>query len=191
MTTATIFGTGNMGSAIAGLLAAGGADVEHINTSSSEDETVNGDIVVLAVPYAALEGIVAKYGSQLAGKTVVDITNPVDFQTFQLAVPSDSSSAAALAEKLPGSKVLKAFNTNFAGSLASKRVGANPTTVLIAGDDEDAKAILVSAVTAGGVDALDVGPLAAARELEAIGYLQLQLAVSQKIGFTGGFTLIK
>ena len=56
MTTATIFGTGNMGSAIAGILAAGGAGVEHINTSN-EGATVNGSIVVLAVPYAALEDI--------------------------------------------------------------------------------------------------------------------------------------
>lgn len=190
MTTATIFGTGNMGSAIAGILSAGGVKVEHLNTSSV-GATVKGDIVVLAVPYSALEGIVAQYGSQFAGKTVVDITNPVDFQTFQLAVPSDSSSAADLARKLPESRVLKAFNTNFAGSLISKSVGANPTTVLIAGDDENAKAALVAAITAGGVDALDAGSLAAARELEAIGYLQLQLAISQKIDFTGGFTLTK
>lgn len=190
MATATIFGTGNMGTAIAGVLTAGGTEVEHIDTSS-DGATVSGDIVVLAVPYPALGDIVTKYGDQFAGKTIVDITNPVDFQTFQLAVSSDSSSAAGLAQKLPEAKVLKAFNTNFAGTLASKSVGANPTTVLIAGDDEDAKAALASAVTAGGVEALDAGPLAAARELEAIGYLQLKLGISQKIGFTGGFTITK
>jgi predicted dinucleotide-binding enzyme len=190
MTTATIFGKGNMGGAIAGILAAGGTDVEHIDTSS-ENATVTGDIVILAVPYAALSDITAKYGDQLAGKIVVDITNPVDFTTFQLAVPADSSAAAELAAALPASTVLKAFNTNFAGSLIGKSVGQNPTTVLIAGDDENAKSALAAAITAGGVDAIDAGSLAAARELEALGYLQLQLAVGQKIGFTGGFTVTK
>jgi hypothetical protein len=124
MTKATIFGKGNMGGAIAGILAAGGTDVEHIDTSS-ENAIVNGDIVILAVPYAALSDIAAKYGDQLAGKTVVDITNPVDFTTFQLAVPADSSAAAELAAALPASTVLKAFNTNLAGSLAAKSVGQN------------------------------------------------------------------
>jgi predicted dinucleotide-binding enzyme len=190
MTTATIFGTGNMGSAIADVLTAGGVDVEHVN-SSDQGATINGDIVVLAVPYPALSDIVTQYGDQFAGKTVVDITNPVDFQSFQLAVPSDSSSAAELAQKLPEAKVLKAFNTNFAPSLANRSVGDNPTTVLIAGDDENAKTVLATALTAGGLEAIDAGTLSAARELEAIGYLQLQLGISQKIGFTGGFALIK
>ncbi len=190
MTKATIFGTGNMGAVIAGILAAGGTDVEHINTAS-RDATVNGDIVVLAIPYSAIGDVVSEYGSQLAGKIVVDITNPVDFQTFQLAVPSDSSAAAGLAAALPQSTVLKAFNTNFADSLATKSVGANPTVVLIAGDDADAKGALAAAVSAGGVEAIDAGGLSAARELEALGYLQLQLAVGQKIGFTGGFSVSK
>ncbi|MFB2579815.1 NAD(P)-binding domain-containing protein [Herbiconiux sp. P15] len=188
MTKATIFGKGNMGSAIAGILAAGGADVEHIDTAT-ENATVTGDIVILAVPYPAFGDILATYGDQFAGRIVVDITNPIDFQTFQLAVPADSAAAAELAAALPSSKVLKAFNTNFAASLVGKTVGDNPTTVLIAGDDADAKAALAAAVTAGGVKALDVGPLTSARELEALGLLQLQLAIGQKIGFTGGFSV--
>jgi len=190
MSKATIFGKGNMGGAIAGILTAGGTGVEHIDTSS-ENATVNGDLVILAVPYSALSDIAGKYGDQLAGKIVVDITNPIDFTNFQLAVPADSSAASEVAALLPASIVLKAFNTNFAGSLVGKSVGHNPTTVLIAGDDEAAKATLVAAITAGGVGAIDAGALTAARELEALGYLQLQLAVGQKIGFTGGFTVTK
>jgi len=190
MTKATIFGKGTMGQAIAGILAAGGADVEHIDTAS-QNATVNGDLVVLAVPYPALAEIAAAYGDQLAGKTVVDVTNPVDFQTFQLAVPADSSAAAELAALLPASHVVKAFNTTFAASLIGKTVGEHPTTVLIAGDDDDSKTALAAAIAAGGVEAVDVGPLSAARELEAVGFLQLQLAIGQKIGFTGGFSLTK
>ena len=89
MTSVTIFGSGNMGTAIAGVLSAGGADVEHIG-SADINATVAGDIVILAVPYPALASIVATYGPQLAGKTVVDITNPLNFETFDsLTVPAD------------------------------------------------------------------------------------------------------
>jgi 8-hydroxy-5-deazaflavin:NADPH oxidoreductase len=188
MSSVTIFGTGNMGNAIAQVLAAGGASVQHIG--SGEQTAVQGDLVVLAVPYPALGAITADYAGQLAGKVVVDITNPLNFETFDsLVVPAGSSAAAELAGALPDSKVLKAFNTNFAATLASRKVGNATTTVLIAGDDADAKAALAAAVTAGGVEAVDAGPLARAHELEAVGFLQLTLAAGEKISWTGGFGL--
>jgi predicted dinucleotide-binding enzyme len=189
MTSVTIFGTGNMGNAIAQVLAAGGASVQHIG-SGDKGSTVQGDLVVLAVPYPALAAITADYGSQLGGKVVVDITNPVNFETFDsLVVPAGSSAAAELAGALPDAKVLKAFNTNFAATLASRKVEDAATTVLIAGDDADAKASLAAAVTAGGVEAVDAGPLVRAHELEALGFLQLTLAAGEKISWTGGFSL--
>lgn len=189
MSTITIFGTGNMGTAIAGVLADGGATVQHIG-SSDQSSDVAGDLVILAVPYPALEDIAAKYGDQLAGKVVVDITNPLNFATFDsLTVPPGSSSAAELAAALPNSTVLKAFNTNFAATLAAKKIGDSRTTVLIAGDDDEAKAALANAVRAGGVDALDAGSLSRAHELEALGFLQLTLAVGEKVGWTGGFAV--
>jgi len=188
----TIIGTGNMGSAIGGILAAGGADVTHVNTSDDGRATIAGDVVVLAVPYPALDAIVEAYGDQLAGKVVVDITNPLNFETFDsLVVSAGSSAAAELAARLPSSTVLKAFNTNFAATLASKQVGGLPTTVLVAGDDADAKQTLVDAVVAGGVAALDAGSLARAHELEALGFLQLTLAVGEKVAWTGGFAVAR
>ncbi|MBG6217032.1 putative dinucleotide-binding enzyme [Arthrobacter sp. CAN_A6] len=191
MTSFTIFGKGNMGSAIAGVVTAGGASVEHIDNSST-GATVNSDVVVLAVPYPALKAITAQYGDQLAGKIVVDITNPLNFDTFDsLVVPADSSAAAELAAALPSSKVLKAFNTTFAATLASQSVGPNQTTVLIAGDDAAAKDTLAAAVKAGGVDAVDAGSLARARELESLGFLQLALAAGEKIQWTSGFALVR
>jgi hypothetical protein len=191
MTTITIFGNGSMGQAIGGVLARGGADIQHIG-SADTDTTVTGDIVVLAVPYPALAQIAAAYGAQLAGKTVVDITNPLDFSTFDaLVVPAGSSSAAQLQSALPESKVLKAFNTNFAATLVSGREGDATTTVLVAGDDADAKAGLIAAITAGGLEAVDAGSLARAHELESIGFLQLTLAVGEQIGWTGGLALVR
>ena len=188
----TIIGTGTMGSAIGGILAAGGADVTHVNTSDDGRATIAGDVVVLAVPYPALDAIVEAYGDQLAGKVVVDITNPLNFETFDsLVVSAGSSAAAELAARLPSSTVLKAFNTNFAATFASKQVGGLPTTVLVAGDDADAKQALVDAVVAGGVAALDAGSLARAHELEALGFLQLTLAVGEKVAWTGGFAVAR
>jgi predicted dinucleotide-binding enzyme len=192
MASITIFGTGNMGSAIGAVFERGGSSVQHIDTKTP-DPTVTGDIVVLAVPYAALESISEAYGQQLTGKVVVDITNPVDFATFDgLTVPGDSSAAAELAAKLPGAHVLKAFNTTFAAVLTSGTVGDARATVLIAGDDAEAKQSLAEAITAGGaLDAVDVGSLKRARELEALGFLAIGLAATEKISWTAGFALVR
>lgn len=187
MTTITIFGTGNMGSAIGSVFTRGGHEVQHIDTGTA-DPTVEGEIVVLAVPYSALETIADDHRDALAGKVVVDITNPVDFATFDgLVAPADSSAAAELAAALPDARVLKAFNTTFAATLAAGSVGSLPTTVLIAGDDADAKSTLAGVITSGGLNAIDAGPLKRARELEGIGFLQITLAASEKIAWTGGF----
>jgi predicted dinucleotide-binding enzyme len=147
--------------------------------------------VVLAVPYPALKAVLAQRQDQLAGKVVVDITNPLNFETFDsLVVAPESSAAAELSAALPQSQVLKAFNTTFAGTLAAGTVGSLPTTVLIAGDDADAKAELAGIVTSGGLKAVDAGSLARARELEALGFLQLTLAASEKVSWTGGFAVV-
>lgn len=191
MTTITIFGNGNMGQAIGGVLARGGASIQYVG-SADKSTRLEGDIVVLAVPYPALKQIAADYADQLAGKTVVDITNPLDFATFDsLVVPSDSSAAAELQALIPQANVLKAFNTTFAATLVSGTVGAQKTTVLVAGDDTDAKQALAAAIQAGGLEAIDAGALSRARELEALGFLQLTLAVSEKVGWNAGFAVAR
>jgi 8-hydroxy-5-deazaflavin:NADPH oxidoreductase len=190
MARVSIIGTGNMGQAIAALAAKGGNSVELIG-SADTDKQVTGDVVVLAVYYPAVADVLATRGESLAGKVVVDITNPLDLATFDsLTVPADGSAAAEIAAALPQSRVLKAFNTTFAGTLAAGIVGPLPTTVLIAGDDADAKSLLAGIVTAGGLRAVDAGSLRRARELEALGFLQLTLAAGEKISWTGGFGLV-
>ncbi|MGY1883932.1 NADPH-dependent F420 reductase [Blastococcus sp. SYSU DS0753] len=191
MAHVSILGTGNMGPAIASVVTKGGNTVELFNETDA-DKPITGDVVVLAVPYGAIADIVAQRGDQLVGKVVVDITNPVNFETFDsLVVPADGSAAAELAAALPRSRVVKAFNTTFAATLASGTVGGQqPTTVLIAGDDADAKALLAGIVTAGGLRAIDAGSLARARELEALGFLQITLAAGEKIAWTAGFAVI-
>lgn len=178
-----------MGRAIAGLAGKGGHTVQSIAIEDT-DVAVAGDIVVLAVPYAALADVVATRGASLAGRTVVDVTNPVDMASFDsLVVPADSSAAAELSEQLPELRVLKAFNTNFAATLASGTVGPQTTTVLIAGDDSDAKSSLAEVVTSAGRRAVDAGSLRRARELEVLGFRKIALAAAGGIAWTGGFGL--
>ncbi len=190
MAHVSILGTGTMGPAIAGVASLGGNTVELLGEADA-NKPVTGDVVVLAVPYGAVADIIAARGDQLAGKVVVDITNPVDFATFDsLVVPADGSATAEIAAALPRSRVVKAFNTTFAATLASGTVGDVPTTVLIAGDDADAKSLLAGIVTAAGLRAIDAGSLRRARELEALGFQQITLAAGEKIAWTGGFALV-
>jgi predicted dinucleotide-binding enzyme len=203
----SVIGIGNMGTAIATIAARAGADVqlvardgEKAQTAASElgataaqvGEVLTGDTVVFAVPFAALDELISVYGPALDGKVVVDITNPLDFSTLDgLVVAADGSAASDLAAKLPASRVVKAFNTNFAGTLASGSVGGERATVLVAGDDADAKQQVIDLVRAGGLQAEDVGGLNRARELESIGLLQISLAAAEKIAWTGGFALAR
>lgn len=190
MTNLSILGTGNMGQAIAAVAAKGGHSVQQLGADEL-GTSLTGEVVVLAVPYPAVADVIAQRGDQLAGKIVVDITNPLNFETFDsLVVPADSSAAAEIAAALPDSRVLKAFNTTFAGTLASGTVGPLTTTVLIAGDDAEAKSALAGIVTSGGLKAIDAGSLKRARELEAVGFLQLTLAANEKVSWTGGFGVV-
>lgn len=190
MAHVSIIGTGNMGQAIAGVVTKGGHTAE-LFSSGDTDKPVTGDIVVLATPYGANAQIAAARAAQLAGKVVVEISNPLNFETFDsLTVPADSSAAAELQTALPESRVLKAFNTTFAATLSSGTIGSQATTVLIAGDDQEAKQLLTDVVAAAGLKAVDAGSLSRARELESIGFLQLTLAVGEKLPWTGGFATI-
>ncbi len=189
MSSITIIGSGAMGSAIAGLAERGGHTVEVLGRADAQ-RVPAGDVVVLALPYPAVEGVLAGRADQFRGKVVVDITNPLDFETFDsLTVPADSSAAAEIAGLLPGARIVKAFNTNFAGTLSSGTVGGQPTTVLVAGDDAEAKAEVSALVTDAGLRVIDAGALRRARELEAIGFLQITLAAREAISWTGGFAV--
>lgn len=202
MTTVTVIGAGNIGSAVVGIAVEAGAQVQVVVrdtattaarsdvTASTFGEPLTGEIVVLALPYGALADVVATYGGALDGKVVVDVTNPLDFSTFDsLVVPQGSSAAAELQAQLPSARVLKAFNTNFAATLVSKKVGEVDTTVLVAGDDAAAKDALLDLVRDGGLRAEDAGSLQRAHELEALGFLQLTLAAGEKTSWTTGFAL--
>ncbi|HJQ45097.1 MAG TPA: NADPH-dependent F420 reductase [Amycolatopsis sp.] len=189
MTHVSIIGRGNMGQAISGLVEKSGNTVEVFGSADS-GKPVTGDFVVLAVPYPAIAEVLAQRAGQFDGKVVVDISNPLNFETFdELTVPAESSATAEIAAALPNAQVVKAFNTNFAATLAGGTVEGTPTTVLIVGDDVDAKAALADLVVGAGLRAIDAGALKRARELEAVGFLQITLAAAEKVSWTGGFAV--
>lgn len=205
MTSISIIGSGKMSGAIAEVAARAGARIQIIKrraTSMSAarpgleygvlGDDLTGDLVVLAVPYGAYASVLDHYRDRLAGKTVIDISNPIDFTTYdQLTSPADSSTAAELAALLPeGTAVVKAFNVNLGDTLTSGTNGTTPTTVLYAGDYADAKMSVAALVEAAGMRAVDVGPLTRARELEAMGFLQIILAALGKTRYESGFALL-
>lgn len=120
------------------------------------------------------------YGEALAGKVVVDISNPVDLATFdQLLTPAGTSAAEEIVRHTSAEAfVVKAFNTCFAKPLESGSVSGIPLDVFIAGDSEEAKVKVSAVVAASGLRPIDVGPLRRARELEAMMLLIMGLQVS-------------
>ena len=106
----------------------------------------------------------------------MDITNPLNQAFDDLATPPGSSAAEELAKvALKDVKVIKAFNTTFAGLLAQGHVADQPLDVFIAGDDAQAKATVAKLIEEGGQRALDVGPVRRARQLEGLGLLSITL----------------
>jgi predicted dinucleotide-binding enzyme len=198
----TIIGAGNMGGGIGSRIVAGGNELELIDRNAddaralaeklggtaSTAETVGGDVVVLALPYGAVAAAVEEHGRSLGGKVVVDITNPADWATMdRMVTPVDSSGAEEIAKLVPDAHVVKAFNTTFAGTLTAGEVGGEKLDVLIAGDDEAAKATVASLVEAGGMRAIDVGPLKRARQLEHVGLFHI--AIQDDLGSAFGSAL--
>jgi NADPH-dependent F420 reductase len=188
----TVIGTGNMARGIATRALAGGHAVTLVGTDAAkaaalaEDlggssraadpgDALQGDIIVLAVPYTALGKLVERYGDELAQKVVVDISNPVDFSSFTPVTVEAGSAAQELAQRLPGATIVKAFNTTFAGTLVAGQVNDQPLDVFVAADDADAKKLVAQLVEDGGLRAVDAGPLARAHELEALGFLHMAI----------------
>ncbi|MDA8317225.1 MAG: NADP oxidoreductase, partial [Actinomycetota bacterium] len=149
---------------------------------ATSNRSVTGEVVVLALPYEAVAGAVAEHQEGIAGRVVIDIVNPVDWSTMEtVTTPAGTSAAEETARLVPeGTKVVKAFNTTFAKTLLAGEVDGRRLQVLIAGDDEQAKKTVASLVEAGGMTALDVGPLRRARMLEQVGLFHI--AVQQQIG---------
>jgi 8-hydroxy-5-deazaflavin:NADPH oxidoreductase len=204
----TIVGAGKMGRAIGTRAVAGGHEVEIVDRDPADARAVaeelgdsataldpeapfGGEIVVLAVYYPGIKEAARQYADRLAGKTVVDISNPVDTQTWdRLATPPGTSSAEEVAELVPeGTSVVKAFNTTFGNTLVEGEVAGQQLDVLIAGDDESAKEKVSRLVSDGGLRPIDAGPLSRAQQLEQLGFLHISVQEALGTGYESAVKL--
>ena len=190
MSNISIIGTGNMARAIGALAVAGGNTVEVIGRDQSKAADLAkdlggsattgefgavpaGDIVIVALLYASVVPVVTQYGDALAGKVIVDISNPFNDAADGLAIPDDTSIAQEVAKAAPaGASVVKAFNTIFGHVLEKGRT----VDAFFAGDDAQAKAHVSEFIASLGLRPLDVGGLNMAHWLEGTGLVLMGLA---------------
>ena len=210
----TVVGAGNMGRGLGHMLVRGGHTVTVVDRDPEEagrlaeelrgvarggatveaeapGAGVRGEVVILALYYPSTLEAARELGGELEGKLVVDIANPVN-QTFDgLATESGTSAAEELARAVPaGARVVKAFNSTFAGTLVEGQVAGQPLDLFIAGDEEEAKEIVAQLARDGGLRALDVGPLERARYLEGFGFLHMMVQQRLGAGFASAVKII-
>ena len=203
----TIIGTGNMARGIATRALAGGNRVTLLGTTTEKAQALAdelsgdvragqvgdplpGDVVVLAVWYQAVDDVLRRYEGQLDGKVVVDITNPVDTETYAPLSIEAGSVAQEIAVRVPGAKVVKAFNTTFADTLVEGQVAGEQLDLLVASDDEEAKNLVSRLATDGGMRPIDAGPLALAHHLEALGYLNMAIQPTLGTNYGSAFKVL-
>jgi 8-hydroxy-5-deazaflavin:NADPH oxidoreductase len=187
-----IIGNGNVGSALSRGLKRVGHEVRAVGNDGAaiRDAVASAELVVVAVPFGAIDSLVKVAGDALAGKTVVDATNALD-ASMNLAVGFTTSGAEELQKKLPRSRVVKAFNTVFAQHMESGKLGDQRLTAFVAGDDEAARKQVVELARSIGFDPVDSGPLRNARLLEPLAIFNIQLGYGLGLGTQIGFKLLR
>ncbi|MEO5807099.1 NAD(P)-binding domain-containing protein [Devosia sp.] len=186
--TVAILGLGNMGKGIAARLAgktdlvlgvrdaaanaALSAQFGNARVASIADAIAAADIVVLALPYGAALEVAAR--PDLAGKIIVDISNPVKPDFSGLSIGHTTSAAEEIQAVASAAKVVKAFNTIFASVFAASAASTANVPVFVAGNDEAAVAAVSELVKLAGFAVENAGGLDAARLIEPVGMLNIR-----------------
>jgi predicted dinucleotide-binding enzyme len=196
-----MIGSGNIGQALGGALVGAGhelvlaardqADTADIATQlgASAAESVNdavkgADVVILAVPYTALEAVATEIRDQVARKVVIDVTNPIG------QAPAGTSAAQQLAGWLPSARIVKAFNTTFAGVLANPNAHGQTLDVLYATESATASETVAELIRSIGFRPVFAGGLPVAAQLEAMAGLNIQLQIATKGDWRSSFVLV-
>lgn len=157
--------------------------------ASNADAVTDAELVVLAVPHAAVDEIVKELGDALRNRIVVDSTNPLN-ATFTDLTTSGASAAEDLQRQLPDASVVKAFNTIFAARHANPTEDGTPLDAFIAGNDADAKATVGELAGSLGYRAVDAGGLRMARALEEMAFLNISLNAGNGWPWQSGWKLV-
>jgi predicted dinucleotide-binding enzyme len=187
-----IIGKGNVGSALERGFKKAGHDVRAVGKDPGAVREASGwgEVVVLAVPFPAIDETLREMGDAVSGKVLLDVTNALT-PDYRLALGCTTSGAEELQKKAPRAKVVKAFNTVFAQNMASGQVKGEKLSLFVAGDDAAAKGKVLALGREVGFDAIDTGPLQNARWLETLGYFNIQLGYTLKLGTDIGFKLVR
>ena len=187
-----IIGDGNVGSALRRGLERSGYQVRAVGKDPAQVRETGhwAEVIMLAVPYGAVDDALRELGDGVNGKTIVDVTNALT-PDMQLASGCTTSGGETLQRKARGAKVVKAFNTQFAQRMDSGSVDGQPVTVFAAGDDGAAKQQVMQMARDIGFDTVDAGPLQNARLLEPLGYFNIQLGYALGLGTDIGLRLVR
>jgi predicted dinucleotide-binding enzyme len=200
-----IIGAGNVGAALSAVAVKAGhtvtisaahadkaaevAAATGAQAAASNAAAVTGaDLVVLAVPAAAVKGVADEIAGSLAGTPVVDATNPLN-ATFDGLDIEGVSFAHDVQGFLPGAPVVKALNTLFASRYAAPSENGQPLDAFIAGDDAAAKATVAAFTESLGLRPVDVGDLRKARSLEEMAFLNITLNAGNGWSWQTGWQL--
>lgn len=199
----TIIGAGNVGRALAAgwrkshdvsfALRAGSAKSAEVAGEGFRvvalNQAASADLIVLAVPWMAVSDTLQAAGS-LAGKIVIDATNPLT-PGLELALGPTDSGGETAARLAPGARLVKAFNTTGAENMSKAHAFAVKPMMPMASDDAEAKTIVARLAEELGFEAIDAGPLTAARMLEHLALFWIKLAYAQKLGRSFAFSLVR
>jgi predicted dinucleotide-binding enzyme len=187
-----IIGSGNVGSRLAALISSAGHDVVVGSRSSPElkaiDAVKHGEIVILAIHYRAISEAIAPLANAMSGKIVVDASNPLNEDWSPLLLGQETSAGEEIAKLLPESFVVKAFNTIFADVMNPSDIKEQNITAFVASNYEDAVKDVATVASDCGFNVIAMNKLSAARYLEAMAHLNIELAVGQRGGTRASFT---
>jgi 8-hydroxy-5-deazaflavin:NADPH oxidoreductase len=203
MSNIAIMGAGNVGGALAQNLIALGESVffgvpepeKYADTATRIGARIGtigqaiaeAELVILAVPYAAALTI-AESVENWGGRILIDATNPIVPGFAGLSVGTTGSAAEQIAQRANNARVVKCFNVTGAENMADPRSGSTSVFMPAAGDDPAARAIVVALATRMGFDAIDAGPLSAARYLEPFAMTWIHLAYARGLGRNWAFS---
>lgn len=203
-----IIGSGNVGGAVANAAKNTGHDVTVADlegtetldalgnelgvttTNSNVDAIADSDLVVLAVPFGAVQDVTAEIADRVADKIVLDVTNPLEADLSGLQTDGGLSGAELVQQQLPQAKVVKAFNTVLAANQASPTVDGVQLDGFVAGDDADAKKHVLHLMEEIGFNPVDVGGLSNARYLEGMAFLNISLNAKNNGSWQSGWKLV-
>jgi predicted dinucleotide-binding enzyme len=202
----TIVGSGNVGRALAGGWKKAGHSVtfaardpngakatelkrDGFTVVAQADGAKTADVVVLAVPWSAVEATITALGT-LAGKVLIDTTDPLT-STRELALGINDSGGETVARFASGAQVVKAFSTTGANNMANSKYPGGKLMMAVAGDDAAAKKTVMALASDLGFEPVDTGPLTMCRYLEPLAMIWINLAYAQGMGREFGFALLK